>query len=206
MTYPMNDDTAVINAIPSGPDDDHDDLAKEIAKAAPKQWWNKGTIVLGAIVLLVGGFVGGLQVQKNFGTSSSATSGFPGGTGTGRNSQSRTGYGNTGAFPGGAGFPSGAAGGTGTGTGTGTGSGSSDTTSSSASATTGTVKLVDGSTIYVQTDGGDVITIKTDSKTAVKAASKSSLSSVKAGQSITVQGTEGTDGSVTATTVVTGSK
>jgi len=67
--------------------------------------------------------------------------------------------------------------------------------------TIGTVKLVDGDTIYVQTADGNVVTVKTDSKTTVSTAKKGKVSDVKAGQSVTVQGAAGTDGTVTATSV-----
>jgi len=198
---PMNDDTAVLSALPVGPapepEDDRDDLAEELAHAAPKRWWNKGTVVLAAIVLLVGGFVGGLQAQKNWGTSATtAGNGFNAGRGTGYGGggtgRAAGGYGNLGGgqFPGGAAQGGAAPGGTGTAT-------------AAAAGTTGTVKLVDGSTIYVQTADGNVVTIKTDGKTAVSAASKSTLKSVKAGQSITVEGSTATDGTVTATSVTT---
>ena len=189
----MNDDTAVINAFPADadPDDPRDDsLARELAEAAPKKWWNKATIVLAAAVLALGGFVGGLQAQKQWGTSTTTAGAgnrtFPGaGTGAGR-------YGGAGAygFPGGGNFPGG-------GTGTGTGQG----TTTAAAGTTGTVKLVDGSTIYVQTPDGTVVTVKTDGKTTVSTAKKGKVSDVKAGQSVTVQGATGADGTVTATSV-----
>ena len=119
---PINDDTAVIDAIPADPRDDDprdDGLAQELAKAAPKQWWNKATIVLAAVVLLVGGFVGGLQAQKQWGATSTGSSNtgarFPGGgAGSGRYGGGAGAYG----FPGGGNFP-----GAGTGTGTGAGGG-----------------------------------------------------------------------------------
>jgi hypothetical protein len=188
----MNDDTAVINAIA---DDDagfrDDGLAEELAKAAPRKWWNKTTIVLGALALLVGGFVGGLQAQKQWGTSSSgsgnrAAAGFPG-AGAGR-------YGAYG-FPGGGNFG-----------GNGTGQQGAAPTTAAAAGTTGTVKLVDGATIYVQTPDGNVVTVKTDGRTTVSTATKSKVSDVKAGQSVTVQGTTGADGTVTATSVTSAAK
>ncbi|MFF5290560.1 DUF5666 domain-containing protein [Paractinoplanes globisporus] len=193
----MNDDTAILNVVPadlSADDEPRDDsLAEELAKAAPKKWWNKSTIVLGAVVLLVGGFVGGLQAQKQWGTSSTGTgnraAAFPGG-GAGRYGGGAGAYG----FPGGGNLAGG-------GTGTGTGTGRQGTATTAASGTTGTVKLVDGTTIYVQTPDGNVVTVKTDGKTTVSSAKKGKLSDVKAGQSVTVQGAAGADGTVTATSV-----
>jgi hypothetical protein len=73
-------------------------------------------------------------------------------------------------------------------------------------ATTGTVKLVNGTTIYVETATGDVVTVKTDGSTSVATASAAKLADVKAGQSITVQGATGEDGTVTATSVTARAK
>jgi hypothetical protein len=196
----MNDETAVLPAVPAPaepvePDDaDHEGLAEELAAVAPKKWWNKGTIGLSVAVLLMGGFLGGVYSQKQWGTSTTATSGFPGGgtRGTGGN------------FPGGlsaSGFPGGGnVGGGGTGTGAGSG------TTAAAADTTGTVKLVSGTTIYVQTADGTVVTVNTDGKTTVATAKKGKLTDVKTGDSVTVKGPTGSDGAVTATSVTSQSK
>ncbi|MCY1144532.1 hypothetical protein OWR29_41595 [Actinoplanes sp. Pm04-4] len=152
----MTDDTAVLDT----------SLAAELAKAAPRRWWNRGTVVLAAITLLVGGFVGGLQAQENWGTPDTSTA-RPGANFGGQN---RAGYG----------LPA---------------------SSQPAAATTGKVKLVNGTTIYIETSDGSVVTVKTDGKTTVSTASKSKLTDVKAGQSVTIQGTTAADGTVTATTV-----
>ena len=191
---PINDDTAILPALTAGEpsadpvEERSDDLAEELAHAAPKRWWNRGTVVLAALVLLAGGFVGGVQVQKNWGTTASGNTGFPAGgfaAGAGRYGAGTTGRG--GAFGGGA-FGGGAPG---------------AGTPTASPGTTGTVKLVDGSTIYVQTADGSLVTVNTSGKTTVSAASKSTLKSVKAGQKVTVQGATGSDGSVTATSVTT---
>ncbi|MBM2622587.1 hypothetical protein JIG36_44500 [Actinoplanes sp. LDG1-06] len=182
----MNDDTAVIETVPADgrpADDQRDDgLAAELARAAPRRWWNKGTVVLGAIVLLVGGFAGGLQAQKQWGTADT-----PAGAGArafGGGGQNRAGYGAAGGMPNFGGQAPGAA-----------------TTSAAAAATTGKVKLVNGTTIYVETSDGSVVTVKTDGKTSVSTATKGKVSDVKAGQSVTIQGSTGADGTVTATSV-----
>lgn len=182
----MNDETAIITAVPSGDDDsDRDGLSAELAAAAPKKWWNKGTVGLGVAALLMGGFLGGVQAQKQWGAdTTSAAGGFPSGGMRGSGG---------GGFPGGL-SASGAPGGFG-------GQGSSTTTTTAATGTTGKVKLVNGKTIYVETEDGTVVTVKTDGSTTVNTASKGKLADVKAGQSITVEGSTGDDGSVTATEV-----
>jgi hypothetical protein len=93
---PASDDTAVLPAVPPAPDpaepaERDDGLAGELARAAPRRWWNRGTLVLGAVALLLGGFLGGLQVQQHYGTGATAatgpagarTGGFPGAFGGG---------------------------------------------------------------------------------------------------------------------------
>ncbi|GAB2603709.1 hypothetical protein Aab01nite_47900 [Paractinoplanes abujensis] len=173
---PSNDDTEVLRRLDTEPRDD--DFAAELARAAPRRWWNRGTLVLAGTVLLVGGFAGGLQAQKQWGsadTPTAAARGFGGG-------QDRAGYG--GQAPGGQ-APGGPAPGG----------------ASAAAATTGKVKLVNGTTIYVETSDGQVVTVKTDARTSVATATKGKVSDVKAGQSVTIQGSTGSDGSVTATSV-----
>ncbi|MBB2943546.1 hypothetical protein FB565_003275 [Actinoplanes lutulentus] len=178
----MNDETAVIPALPSLEEpDDHDDLSKELAAVAPKRWWNKGTIGLGVVALLMGGFLGGVQAQQQWGTTSAAASGFPGG-GTG---------GRTGGFPGGL-SASGAPGGFGQ---------NAQPAATEDQGTTGKVKLVNGTTIYIETEDGSTVTVKTGDDTAVATAKKGKLSDVKAGDSVTVEGATAEDGSVTATSV-----
>jgi hypothetical protein len=177
------DDTAVFAAVPPEDVDDVEDrddgLAAELAKAAPRRWWNRGTLVLGALALLLGGFLGGVQVQKSYGATATAGSNRPAGF-TGQNR-------GTGGYPG---FAGGQAPG-----------GAAPTASAAAAGTAGTVKLVDGNTIYVQTADGTVVTVKTNGKTTVRTASKGALKDVKAGQTVTVTGGADADGTVTATAV-----
>jgi hypothetical protein len=185
------DDTAIIPMVPPDEDEtDRDDgLATELAKAAPRTWWNRGTLVLGALALLLGGFLGGVQVQKNWGTTTAATAANARG---GVNGQNR-GAGGAGYFPGFAG--------------SGQQGGAAPTASAAAAAgTSGTVQLVDGDTIYLKTADGTVVTVKTSGKTAVRTATKGTLKDVKPGDAVTVQGTPDATGNVTATTVTTNGK
>lgn len=158
-----------------------DDLDKQLAAAAPRQFANRATYVLLALVIAVAGFVGGAQVQKHYGTPAAASNTpagggqFPGGAAAGQ-------YGG-GQFPGGAGRASGAPGGAG---------------NRAGGAITGTVKLVDGTTVYIETPDGQTITVKTSGQTAVLAPGK--LADLAVGSTVTVQG-QNTDGTVNATTV-----
>ncbi|GAB3933882.1 hypothetical protein GCM10027614_05840 [Micromonospora vulcania] len=107
------------------------------------------------------------------------------------------------AFPGGAGR--GQNGGTGQNGGASQNGGTAATGGASAPGTTsGKVKLVDGGTLYLETTDGTVITVRTTDDTAVRTAKASTLTALKAGQSVTVQGGSATDGTVTATTVTAG--
>ncbi|GAA1795407.1 hypothetical protein GCM10009682_16460 [Luedemannella flava] len=151
-----------------------DDLERELAARAPKQRINKITFVLAGLLLVIGGFIAGSLVQKNSGGTTGSA--LPTGT------NGRGGY-----------FPAGGFGGGGTAQGgTGTRAGA---------ATTGTVKLVDGTTIYITTSSGETVTVKTSDSTKVSVSQSSTLKSIRTGATVTVQGQTGADGTVTATTV-----
>ncbi|GIF08016.1 hypothetical protein [Actinoplanes siamensis] len=68
------------------------------------------------------------------------------------------------------------------------------------------MKLVNGTTIYLRTADGTVVTVNTDGGTTVSTARKGKLSDVKAGDSVTVRGAAGSDGAVTATSVTAQAK
>lgn len=67
--------------------------------------------------------------------------------------------------------------------------------------TTGKVKLIDGTTIYVETADGRVITVKTTETTAVQTAAKAQLKDLQVGTQVSVQGTPAGTDTVTAATV-----
>lgn len=160
-----------------------DGLAAELAAAAGRRWWNRATLYLGAVALLIGGFLGGVLVQKSYGDS---TASGPAGAAA-RGQRGAGGF----AFPGGmpTGFPGGAG-----------NPGAANPGAGGASVTTGTVKLVDGTTLYVQTEDGTVVTVRTSGDTAIKLARDGALKDLKAGDEVTVEGAD-TAGTVTATTV-----
>jgi hypothetical protein len=157
-------------------DDDplRDDLAEQLAARAPRRLANRLTVVLAGVVLLVGGFVAGAQVQKHFGhpgTAAGVTPSFPAG---GR-----------GAFNAG-GNPAG---------------GGNATTGN---ATTGTVKFVDGTTVYITTANGDVVTVRTDGSTSIQLTRAGTVQDLPVGAQVTVTGQAGGDGTVTASKIVKG--
>jgi hypothetical protein len=198
VAYPPDD-------VDLGSDPFADDLNDQLAARAPRRYHTRATVVLAALVLLAGGFFAGAQVQKNFGTSA----GGSGRTANGSNLAGAGGAGGAGGFGGFAGrggtgrTGAGATGGT-TGTGGGPTAGTGTTGGGAAGGgnlTTGTVKLVDGTTVYIQTSDGNVVTVKTNGSTAVQVAQNGALSDLTPGAQVTVEGSAGSDGTVTATKV-----
>ncbi|GAA4601584.1 hypothetical protein BJY16_003937 [Actinoplanes octamycinicus] len=167
----MNDDTDVLPRTPT--ETEHEDLTSAIAHAAPKRWWNRTTLVLAGLVLLVGGFLGGVQVHKQWGsasTTATASSGTPAG----------------GGFPGGAGMPSGAAG---------------PDQARPGSGTSGTVSKVDGGILYVQTAAGETVTVRTTDTTTVSKTTSATVAELVAGLKVTVQGVADSEGIISATAI-----
>ncbi len=156
-----------------------DDLVAGLAKAKRGPWLTCSTGILLALVLTCGGFLAGVQAQQRFGTAA--------GTATGN--RPANGYrGNLGGqFPGG--LPGGQQGQNGG--------------QQTAAPITGKIKLVDGSTVYIETADGRVLTVKTGETTTVQATEKITLKDLAAGTDITVQGTT-QDTTVTATSITAG--
>jgi Domain of unknown function (DUF5666) len=69
-----------------------------------------------------------------------------------------------------------------------------------ANATTGTVRLVDGDTVYVQTTSG-IVRVRTNASTKVTVAKKATAKDLRTGSRVVVHGTPAQDGTVTATSV-----
>jgi len=169
-------DTAVIAAVEASPVDgvaDDDGLDAELAAAARHTWWNKWTVYLGGALLVVGGFVAGGEVQRAYGEPTASS--VPG--------VGQRGAAGLGGFPAGvpSAFPSGGA------------------ADEGSDATTGTVKLVDGTTVYVETESGEVVTVRTNGETAVSIPGL--LKDLKAGDKLSVEGDVDSGGSVTAKTI-----
>jgi hypothetical protein len=161
-----------------------DNLAEELAARPPRARLPKVTLALSAGILIAAGFVGGVLVQKHLGGgpgSGGARAGAPAAFGAGRG---------RGSFTGG----SGSAGFGGTGSGTGTDS------------ITGSITVVSGDTLYITAGNGSVYTVKTSGGTAVQISSTGSLSQLKPGQTVTVSGTQGSGGTVDATTITAGNR
>ena len=135
-----------------------------------------------AAALVAAGFWGGAAVEKGHASSSAAA---------GLAARFRAGGG---AAAGGAGggfrAPGGGAAGFGGGTGT-----------TTAAAATGTLSVVDGKTLYVLTSTGSLLKVTLGQSTTVTRNAKASADELRPGDTVVVQGSTGTGGNVTATSV-----
>ncbi|MDP9283509.1 MAG: hypothetical protein M3P41_00905 [Actinomycetota bacterium] len=136
-------------------------------------------LVLAAAV--AAGLIGGIEVQKHWGASTSTTAARAGGPPAGF-----AGFaGQRGSAPGAGagGFPG--LGGAGTGT-------------------SGTVTLIKGSTLYVTDAGGNTVLVHTTAGSSVKKTVSGTIKSVHPGDSVTVTGTKNSDGSYSARQITIG--
>jgi hypothetical protein len=143
-------------------------------------------LALLGVLLIAGGFIAGVQVQKGQ-TSTGSTGGVPAGLasrfaalGGGTSSTSKT---PTGAAAGG--FP-----------GAGTGAGRP---------TSGTVAYLAGNTLYVTNSEGNTVKVKTSPSTSVSKTVKTKLKGIYPGETVTVIGATGSNGTVSAESISVGS-
>ncbi|QKG22875.1 hypothetical protein [Actinomadura verrucosospora] len=180
------------------------DLDAELTARPPRRSLPGPTVYLGAGLLLVVGFLGGVQAQKWTSDDSSSPgggpaaaggygrtagrapggygggfAGRPGGDGTGTEQGGRGGTGGPGGFGGGFGGGAGAGGGM----------------------TVGTVTKVVDDTLYLRTSDGKTVKVKTTGATKISVTKNGELRDLGSGATVIVRGTTGKDGSVSATTV-----
>jgi hypothetical protein len=141
-----------------------------------------------AVVLVVGGFIGGVQVQKHQGDGPGARSGLPAAFAA-RMAQ-------------GGGGPAGGPGTTATGAGTGT----ARAGGGSGGATAGTVANIKGSTLYVTSADGTTVKVKTNDNSEVTRNASSSVGSVHPGDTVVIQGSTASSGTVTASSITATAK
>ena len=161
------------------------------------------TLVLVAIAVASAGFIGGILVGKHYGSSGSSSlasrfGGFPGtgaipSGGTGSGSGLPTGLSGAGSTSSGVS----GAGGTGDTGGVGAGTGGF----AGGNATVGTIKLVDGGKVYVQTSAGDIVQVSTSAKTKVTVSSTVPVKDLQPGETVIVEGSKNSSGGVTATSI-----
>jgi hypothetical protein len=161
--------------------DRQDDLATEVQRLHSRRLTGRTTAVLGGLLLIVGGFVAGAQVQKHWGAATA---------------QAANPFANLGgARPGASGFPAFGGGGQGQ------PNAQASAGAGSGAATTGTVKLVDGDTVYIQTADGTTVTVRTTAATSVQVASPASVKDLPVGATVSVDGRTAGDGTVAASRI-----
>jgi hypothetical protein len=198
---------------------DQDDFVTEIlarrARRTPRL-----TLALAVLAVAAAAFVGGIEAQKQWGHGTSSGGGrgnraatlqalasrfgAGGATGAGarRSSGGATGFGaGSGATGFGGGGGSGATGFGGRGSGS-TGSGGAGFGGfGGGSATVGTVTLIKGSTLYVTDASGNTVKVQTSPASTVTKTVSGSIRTVLPGQTVTVLGTQGKNGTVTARSI-----
>lgn len=163
---------------------EHDDLATLLRKREHAKPNRFTYVVLGLLIVAVG-FGAGAWAQSKWGASSSAGGGLP-------------------DFAAGGNFPAFGGAGAGTGTDTGTGTGGFAGGGFGGGATFGTVKLVDGSTLYITDASGNTVTVKVPNTATVTSQETVALSDLAAGDTVIIRGETADDGTVTAQSVSEG--
>jgi hypothetical protein len=151
--------------------------------------FTRTSLVLTFVLVLGVGFAVGARVQKSQAPAVAAsplTATRAARTGTGTGATTGTGSGSGAGFGAGAGA-SGGAGGAG-----GAGGGGN---------TVGSVKLVDGGSVYIQTTAGDVIKVTPGAGASVLVSKAGTVADFKPGDTIIVQGTADADGNIAATSI-----
>jgi hypothetical protein len=70
--------------------------------------------------------------------------------------------------------------------------------------TFGTVKLIDGTNVYLQDNSGNVIKVTTTPEASITVSKKGTVADLKAGDTVVVQGAADADGNIAATAIVAG--
>jgi hypothetical protein len=135
------------------------------------------TLALVVLVAAALAFVGGIEAQRHWGTATSASS-----------AASSSLAARFGARAGGGGLTFGAGGFGGT----------------AGGGTTGTVTLIKGSTLYVTDSSGNTVLVHTTAGTRVTQSATGTVKSIHPGDTVTVTGTPGSNGSTTARQVTIG--
>jgi len=170
----------------SSPLDDGDDLTAVLTRR-PRAKLPSLTLVLAAVVVASAGFLGGALVGKHYGSSSSGNlaAAFSRLAGARASATASAGSGS---------------GGTGSGSGFGFGGGRGGTFGAG-NATIGTIKLIDGRTVYVQTTAGDIVQVATSAGTKVTISSAVPVKDLQPGETVIVEGSKNSSGAIAATSI-----
>ena len=158
---------------------DNDDELTVVLTRRPRVKLPSLTLVLVTLVVASAGFLGGIVVGKHYGSS---------GSGSPASAFSR--------------FAAGASATARTGSGAGLGGRASGGGEFAAgNATIGTIKLIDGGTVYVQNPGGNIVQVSTSPGTKVTASSTVRVKDLQPGETVIVEGSKNSTGGVTATSI-----
>jgi Domain of unknown function (DUF5666) len=187
----MTEERTLVTDIPAPPYDDGDDEPE--FRPRPRRRAHALTFVLAGALLVAAGFYGGVLVQKHEAGASTSTSGsgrasrFAAAGASGASGASgATGATGAGGFAGG-GFAGGFGGGRG---------------GAGGSGVAGTVKLVDGPNVYVTDTDGNVVKVTTSGSSQITRTDPATTKDVAPGDVVTVRGTQNSDGSYSATSLV----
>jgi hypothetical protein len=164
----------------SSPLDDDDDLTAVLTRR-PRAKLPSLTLVLAAIVVAGAGFLVGALVGKHYGSS---------GSGNLAAEFSRL-----------AARPTTSGGSAGAGSGLGAGAGGRGGLFGGGNATVGTIKLIDGATVYVQTTAGDIVQVATSAGTKVTVSSTVPVKDLRPGETVIVLGSKNSSGAIAATSI-----
>src|SRR5580693_5985688 len=168
----------------SSPIDDDDDELTAVLTRRPRAKLPSLTLVLAAIVVASAGFLGGAMVGKHYGNSSSGNLAAAFRRLAARSSASASaGSGGTGSGFGGSGF------------------GGRGGLFGGGNATVGTIKLIDGGTVYVQTTAGDIVQVATSTGTKVTVSSTVPVKDLRPGETVIVEGSKNSSGAIAATSI-----
>ncbi len=176
--------------------DDADELPTRASRRIVTAW----TVVFAALLIAGAGFVAGIQMEKHNAPAATGAGGlaafarnggFPGAGGAGGGFPGANGA--TGGFPGANGAGGATAGGA-----TPNGGAAGATPAPASNGTTGQIKLVDGSNIYITTSDGSTVKVSTTPTSKVTKSVAGAVGDLKAGDTITVQGAAGSDGTIAA--------
>jgi hypothetical protein len=173
----------------SSPLDDDDAELTAVLTRRPRAKLPSLTLVLAAIVVASAGFLGGAMVGKHYGNSSSGNLAAAFSRLAARSSASASaGSGGTGSGFGGSGFG-------------GSGFGGRGGLFGGGNATVGTIKLIDGGTVYVQTTAGDIVQVATSAGTKVTVSSTVPVKDLRPGETVIVEGSKNSSGAIAATSI-----
>lgn len=177
----------------------NDDKLTAVLGRRPRAKLPALTLLLAALVVAVAGFIGGILVGKHYGSSGSGRLGglsqlAAGGT----NGSAASGRGTSGGARAGSGAGLRIVGGAAS---AGAGGAGGAGGLAAGNATIGTIKLVDGSTVYVQTSAGDIVQVSTSKATKVTASSTVPVKDLQPGETVVVEGSKNSSGGVSATSI-----